>query len=160
MRRGFSLINLLITVAIMAIVAAAVTPSIASGNQIGLTSAASLLASDLEYAQSLSLADPENPAMVRFEASEGRYWVSRASNPDTPIPRPVTGEAYVVVLGQGEARHAAGVTMTLSGVVDDRLAFDTMGRLATGSDAAITMSSPSGTRVVRVGASTGFVRID
>jgi len=159
-RRAFSLINMLITVAVMAIVAAAIMPSIASGNQVGVTSAAYLLASDLEYAQSLSLASPEDPAALRVDPAAGAYWIARAASPDEPIMRSNGRDPYRVVLGEGDAAPARGVGIALTGAEDDTVAFDGFGRPTTLEDIAVTLASPDGVRLVRIDADTGAVSID
>lgn len=159
-RRAFTLINMLITVAVMAIVAAAIMPSLASGNQISVAGAAYILASDLEYTQSISLAEPDDPAVLRFDLDAGAYWIARADEPDTPILRINGRDPYRVVLGEGDALHAQGVAITLAGAPDDTIAFDGFGRLETLSDAVVTLTSASGVRRVRIDADTGFVVIE
>ena len=159
-RRAFSLINVLITVAVMAIVAAAVLPSIASGNQVNVTGAAYLIASDLEYAQSISLATPDDPALVCFDTAAAAYWIARADDPDTPILRANGRDPYRVAFGEADAAAAADVTITLAGALDDAIAFDGFGRLVTLNDATITLAGQQGVRRVRVDADTGVVTIE
>jgi len=158
--RAFSLINLMITIAVMAIVAAAVLPSVASGNQVNVTGAAYLLASDLEYAQSISLAEPDEPALVRFDVDAGAYWIARAGSPDTPILRANGRDPYRVEFGRGDAAAASDVAIALTGAVDDAVAFDGFGRLATPDDAVVTLTGQHGVRRVRIDADTGVVTID
>jgi hypothetical protein len=144
----------------MAIVAAAIMPSLASGNQISVMGASYLLASDLEYAQSITLAEPDDPALIRFDTDAGAYWIARADDPDTPIFRSNGRDPYRVVLGEGDAAQVRDVTITLAGAPDDTIAFDGFGRLATLSDAVVTLTSVNGVRRVRIDADTGFVTID
>jgi type II secretory pathway pseudopilin PulG len=159
-RRAFSLINVLITVAVMAIVAAAVLPSVASGNQVNVTGAAYLIASDLEYAQSLSLATPDDPALVRFDTEAAAYWIARADDPDTPILRANGRDPYRVEFGEGDAAPAGEVAITVAGAVDGAIAFDGFGRLATLNDALVTLTGQHGVRRVRIDADTGVVTIE
>jgi len=157
--RGFTLINLLITIAIMAIVAAVVVPSAAVGNQLGVSSASMILASDLEYAQSLSLASPDDPVIVRFEPAKNRYWLALLSDPMAPLVRPGSDRAYIVEFGVGESQASADVAMTLTDVPNEMLIFDKFGRLTSLNDAQITLSGSGPTRTIEVDATTGFVRI-
>lgn len=159
-RAGFTLINMLITVAVMAIVAAAVMPSLARGNQMNVSGAAYLLASDLEYAQSISLAQPDDPAVLRFDVGAGVYWIARASDPDTPIFRSNGRDPYRVTLGEGEAVQARDVAITLANSPDDTIGFDGFGRLTTAADAVVTLTSAESARTLTVDADTGFVVIE
>ena len=48
----------------------------------------------------------------------------------TPIPRPDNGRPYLIVFGQDRARSAAGVSVSLTEVTDNTLAFDAQGGVA------------------------------
>ncbi|RMD60572.1 MAG: prepilin-type N-terminal cleavage/methylation domain-containing protein [Planctomycetota bacterium] len=156
--RGFTLIELLITLAALAIVAAVALPSGRLDNRVQLSAAATMLASDLEYAQSLTLSAPGDPAILRVAANSSGYWVARKSAPTTPIARPDTGEPYQVVFGAGAARRLEGVTIAKLAPAGD-VEYDAFGRLAGGVDALFQLKAGAATMVVSVSASTGAVTV-
>ena len=158
--RGFTLVNLLITIAVMAIVAAVVVPSAAVGGQLGVSSASVILISDLEYAQSLALASPDDPVVVRFDPEHNRYWIALLSDPGAPLVRPGTNDApYVVEFGVGDSRASSEVVMTLQDIPDSMITFDRFGRLTSGVDAKILLEGSGPARTIEVDAHTGFVRV-
>jgi type II secretory pathway pseudopilin PulG len=158
-RSGFTLVNLMTTVAVIAILAGMTAVSLAPDDRARVVGAAQMLASDLEYAQALSLADPDRPAVLRVDAAGEGYWIARAETPGTPVETP-SGEAYIVILGQEDAATFAGVDLeVVSGATDGWVEFDAFGRLVELSDAVLSVSLNGETRLVRVSASTGFVAI-
>lgn len=94
--RGFTLVELLIVVVLVGILAGVVIPSLGDMRTYRLREAARLLAADLEFAQSDSLAHGEQPRTVRFEPAAGRYWIAPVPPRDVPpagagLP-PIPGE--------------------------------------------------------------------
>jgi len=161
-RRAFTLLELLIAVTILAILSAMAVSGLTPNDGARLSGAAALIASDLEFAQSLSIANPDDLAAVRFNPDAvggATYWVALASDPSTPIDRPETEEPYLVQFGQGDAAQLTGVNLALTGATDQTLVFDQFGRLTTTDEVTLTLSNAAGTREVRVSASTGFVTV-
>ncbi len=159
-RRGFSVVDVLVTVAIVAIVVAVALPSMAPDDLARLRGGARMLVSDLEYAQSLSLAMPADPAVIRFAPDGKSYWVARQSDPDAPVERS-NGEPYTVVFGgEGQAALLPDVTATFEGVIDETVAFDEFARLTVLDDARITLSTDLLGLTVRVKSSTGAITIE
>jgi len=156
--RAFTLIELLIALAALAIVAAVALPSGRLDRRVQLAAAATMLASDIEYAQSLTLSAPGDPAIVRVAADGSGYWVARKSAPTTPIARPDTGEPYQVVFGAGVARRLQGVSVTKLAPAGD-VEYDAFGRLAGGVDAALQLRAGASVMLVTVSASTGAVTV-
>lgn len=160
---AFTLLELLIAVMVMAIVAAMAVPALAPNDGARLSGAATLLASDLEFAQSLSIANPDDLAAVRFDPDDpdgATYWVALSSAPDTPIDRPGTDEPYLVQFGQGDAAQLEGVNLSVTGVSDDTVIFDQFGRLATTDEVMVRLNNAAGRRGVRISAATGFITIE
>ena len=58
--RGFSLTEMLITVSVIGVATALVVPSMRDETRLRLLAAATVLASDLEAAQVMTIADPSN----------------------------------------------------------------------------------------------------
>ena len=158
LRRAFTLVEMMIVVLVMAIVAAAVLPNATADGTIRLVSAVNMLAADIEYAQSVSLSDPDDPALFRIDEKAEQYWLARASDPETPITKP-GGDPYVVTYGQGGDATFPGIDVDLVDEEND-VAFDAFGRLAQPGDRTIRLSSPvSGAMRVVVSADTGSVFI-
>ena len=165
-RRGFTLLDLMITLAVMAIIATLVAPSISSNDGISLVSAATILASDLEYAQSESLTNPADPTFLVIDATEKRYWLALASDTQTPIARPEAGPTvgeprpYEVVFGEGEVNYLSSVGVALVGGPSGNVPFDPYGRLSQPGNARIRLWNESGELFVIVSATTGTVSIE
>lgn len=154
------LIDLAITLVIIGIVVLAVVPVVRPEEHVKLIASSSILAADLEFAQSATLASPGDPTVVRFDAENARYWLALRSDPETPIPRPDSSEPYEVTFGEGENHNLWGLAVTLADVPDDMVVFDAFGRVAQEADPSITLSGEAGEVRVRVRASTGSVWIE
>lgn len=162
-RRGgaFTLVELLITVSILLILVGIVVPTLTPNDRSRLVSAAQLVASDLEFAQSMSVAAPADPAMIRFDPANPAgptYWVALSSAPETPIIKQFLTNPYLVTMGQGGASELTGVTFTLVGATD-RVIFDAFGQLVAPAEVRVRLSNPAGSLDVVISASTGFITI-
>jgi prepilin-type N-terminal cleavage/methylation domain-containing protein len=127
---GFTLLEMLITITILAVVASVVTPMFSDDNRLRLLAASSVIASDIELAQVMTISYPDQPVVVRFDASKQMYWLAYTLDPETPILRENTGEPYVVVIGQGRASSAQHVGLTIADMTNDGLEFAASGGLA------------------------------
>lgn len=158
-RRAFTLIEMMIVVLLMAIVAVVVLPNASADGTVRLVSAVNMIVADIEYAQSLSLAEPSDPALVRIDEAAESYWIARASDPATPVNRP-NGEPYVVTYGTDPGVDLLGVTLDLENEAKD-IQYDEFGRLSTVGERVILVTSAiCGTMRIRVKAETGSVYID
>lgn len=128
-RRGFTLLELMVCVTILAVAAVVVTPMFRDGDRLQVVAAARILASDIELAQVMTISFPDQPVVVRFEPAESMYWLAYSFDPETPIYRAGTEEFYLVRMGVGRASAAAGVTMALEEIDDNTLAFNPQGGL-------------------------------
>ncbi len=109
-RRGFTLIELLMTMTIIAVLAALVLPKFGDDYRLRVFAATRVLTSDIELAQVMTIAHPDQPVIVWFD-SKFTYWLAYADSPETPIPRADNGRPYVVELGKGRMAAAAGSTV-------------------------------------------------
>ena len=128
-RPAFTLLEMLVTITVLALTAAMVAPMFSDDGRLRVIAAASILSSDIELAQVMTISFPTDPVEVRFDTALQRYWLAYAADPDTPLVRIDNGEPYLVTLGQGRASSAAGVSMTLDQVTNDMLAFESSGGL-------------------------------
>ena len=129
-RHGFTLIDLLVTITIVAAVSAIVVPALMDQDRSRLMAGVALLTSDLELAGVMTISNPQQPVVVRLNPAEATYWLAYAATPNVPMPRNESGEPYLVVFGQGRASTAAGVSMSVDQIAGDTLTFLPQGGLA------------------------------
>jgi len=149
---GFTLVEVLVVVAIISILAAVVVPRIGTTAPAQLSAAARLLSADLAYAQSESIANTDDPRIVVFDLDNNRYHIARSSDPDTPITDPITKQPYQVTFGQGRARHLGGVT--LHGYAlgdDDRVRFGAYGQVTDQTTPArVTLAAGGNMKIIMI----------
>lgn len=157
-RLGFTLFELLVTLSIIAIVAAMVAPAFSDDDRLRLMAGASVMTSDLELAQVMTIADPSRPVVVRLDPDHDQYWLAHSDTPDTPIARADTGLPYLVVLGEDRAGGATGVTFTVTGLTQTTMTFNSQGGLKDFTSAPqIILSLGGKTITVTVAATTGTI---
>lgn len=127
--RAFTLLEVLIVVSVIAVVAAIVSPMFSDDAPLRVRAAARVLASDIEYAQVLSIAHPQQPMVVKFSDDLASYWLALASDPELPIAREDTGEPYLVTFGAGRASPAEGIALELVDVKANCIQFTSTGGL-------------------------------
>jgi len=155
-RAGFTLIELAIFAAVLAIVALLVVPQFGNDNASRLRGAAQLVVADLEFARVASMTDMTDPRIVVFDTAAESYYIAATSTPDMPMTNPTGNVPYRVTFGQGWAVHLAGVD--LAGVSmggDAKLSFGQYGQLDQAVDATITLVAGSHSIVITVDPTTG-----
>lgn len=153
---GFTLIELMIVMLVLAIAAALAVPMLGSTAVNKLKGAASMLVADLAYAQIESVAHGDDRRLLVFDNPNDTYHIAAASDPATPITHPITQQPYLIDFGSGQAESLVGVTLdsyNLNG--DDRLGFDIYGSLDQPTDATITLGCEGLTVTITAGANTG-----
>ena len=163
--RGFTLVELVVVLLLIAILAFVALPRL-SQNTIELSSQAEQVATDVRYAQTLS--------MTRGAAlgSQGRYCIfftatgyqyrnngnSYATPCTVAVNHPATGSSAAIVLA-GTAVSTTNITNTTGNYIE----FDTKGQptsfVAPASDATITLTATGGPRLVVVSPITGKARV-
>ena len=91
-RKAFTLTELLIVVAVMAILAMAVVPNVLDSSDAQAVSATRLIASALEYAQNEAISS-QTPVTVTFTPATETYELSNTSG---RLIHPINKEQYVV----------------------------------------------------------------
>ena len=129
-RRGVTLIDLMMTITIIIVAGALVTPKLSDDTQLRLVAAAGLVTSDIELAQVMTISHPTDPVVVSFDPINDRYWLAYANAPGVPIPRSDNGRPYLVTFGQDRARSAIGVSLDLTQMKGNVLGFDAQGGIA------------------------------
>ncbi len=153
---GFTLVEMLTVVIVMAIAAALAIPMFSSTAITKLQGAASMLAADLSFAQVESLAHSEDPRVVVFDNPNDTYHLAAASDTTTPITHPLTKQPYLIDYDPAAAGSLTGVTISaydLNG--DDQLAFGTYGQLDQPTPATITLQCDTLTVTITTDPNTG-----
>lgn len=148
---GFTLFELLITVAVLAIIVAVILPRATDDDRLRIRVASNLIMADIELAQAMTISSPKDPVVVRFDAPNNRYWLAYATDPLTPITRAGTNEPYIVTMGAGRAVGAQGVSFTLGGMPQSTLAFNAHGGLSDfNAEPDIILEAANGNKANRV----------
>lgn len=154
--RAFTLLEILVTIILMAIAAAMMVPMLSSNNSSYVSAAVGLIVADLDFAQSTAINDPSDNVVLHFDPAAGRWWITRESTPGTILTMS-SGEPYDTTLGVGRAEMAVNVAFSLADAVNNEIAYDAFGRLTQSVNPTITLTSGSATGVIVIDAETGFL---
>ncbi|MDP7028788.1 MAG: prepilin-type N-terminal cleavage/methylation domain-containing protein [Phycisphaerales bacterium] len=163
MRRGLTLLELMLVVAILAILGALLMPMAVRGDSVTTDATARLLASDLEHAQMLALSRPDLRVALSIDADEQGWRIVDADAPGVPLTDRIddgaAGRTLAVRCGEGRASFGAGALVRPGGSL---IIFDPLGGLETPGGLARTVQVDYGasTRLVSVDADTGFVTLE
>jgi prepilin-type N-terminal cleavage/methylation domain-containing protein len=119
---AFTLVELVIVVALLGILAMLVGPIVASGDGFAAAAAARAISSDIQYAQNHAIAFQEE-VTVTFQPHEDTYTLSNESG---PLIHPISNEAYVVDLGN-QSDYAEFELLTASFGGGQTVTFDELG---------------------------------
>jgi prepilin-type N-terminal cleavage/methylation domain-containing protein len=149
---GFTVIELLIVIALISIMAAIVVPMATDTSDFQVKAAAETLVAALEHAQTEAIVRQE-PVTVTFDLTAETYSLSNASG---PLIHPIDKKTYVVGLGpSSDLPEVVIVSASFGG--SNTVTFDVLGA----PDAAGTVKLQAGVEVytVDVMAATGLVSI-
>ena len=156
--KGFTLVELLIVIVILALVATLAFPMFADQDATRVQGAIRLLAADLGFAQLDSIAHPDDRCVVSFNQGAGSYTLARSSTSTTPITEPVTGQPYVTQFGTGRAAEMNGVVIqsySLGG--DDKIIFGPYGELDQSAPATVQLRRGAVSVTVQLDPTSGEV---
>jgi prepilin-type N-terminal cleavage/methylation domain-containing protein len=186
MRRGFTLVELLIIITLLAIAAGLALPTLGDASQLRLREAARLLAADIEFAQSESIGHGDAPRAIVFDPANRKYWIaprvmadpSQAPDEADAVADPVPKTPFVVTFPagsnpgdrSGRASGLGGVTIQAAQnmVTDDALRFLPFDAYGTPLDetgqpssaiAAVTLAAGASTLTIQVAPGSGEVTI-
>jgi len=150
--RGFTIVELVVVLAIVGILAVVAVARIPSGDSFSLASAGDTLAGTIRHAQKRAIAG-RAAVWVRVDTAAGtvRVCADAASACAQPLPDPGSGSALVFTA-------PAGVSLSVQPSSVTAFAFDGLGRVQSGSGQTtqLVLDSASATAVVRTWNETGL----
>ena len=160
MRRGLTLLEMTMTMVILAIVASILVPLMGDDSHGRIGAATILIRDDLEQARFRTVADPENPLAFRIDDDMQGWQLIDPLDSSRTITRD-DGSPWVIRSGEGRGIGMLGVQFELSGTRQPTLEFDESGAILDRSAAPIiTISCQDHSRTLKIGAVTGIIHID
>ncbi len=159
-RAAFTLVEMMITVAVMGIAAAIILPAMSNNDATYADAGSSLLVGDFDFAQTMAISQPDDMTVVIFDAPNARWWVAPASTPDTPYTKSYSTETVDTTLGTGNAYIAQDVTFTLTNVTNSTITYNAFGQLDQTTNPEITFSFGDATSTITINAETGFLTVE
>ncbi len=159
---GFTLVELLIVIAIIMIAGLTAIPMMSSAASVQIRSAANMLAADLEYAKSMSISRAQNFSVV-FDKNTESYWIEDQDG--NVIPHPVKKGFDYVIDFQNDGRLNKVDIVDADFDATSEVKFDYLGSPLNGSggplnSGVISLQAGGTTTTVRVEAVTGFISIE
>ncbi|MHC4192712.1 MAG: GspH/FimT family pseudopilin [Planctomycetota bacterium] len=151
---GFTIVEILIVVVILAIAAMMAVPLASSAAGTQVRSAANMIAADLEYAKSMAISRGQNFS-VAFDGASDTYRIED-QNGDV-IPHPVKKGFDYVIDFHGDSRLDKVDISNVDFSSTNRVAFDCLGSPDNGG--VVTVQAGANTLTVAVEPVTGFITI-
>ncbi|MFC1633897.1 GspH/FimT family protein [Planctomycetota bacterium] len=149
---GFTVIELLVVVVILAIAAMTAIPMMSSASSMQIRSAANLIMADLEYAKSMAITRGQNYSVV-FDAAADSYQIEDQDN--NVISHPVKkGFNYIVSFPNDSRLNRVDVT-NVDFNTNQRVLFDCLGSPDNGG--TVSLQAGNTTATVTVEPVTGFI---
>jgi len=159
--RGFTLVELLIVIAIISIAALTAIPMMSSAAGMQIRSAANMLTADLEYAKSMAISRAQNFSVV-FDVSADSYRIEDQYG--NVLPHPVKKGFDYVIDFQNDGRLDKVDIINVDFDSTSEIKFDYLGSPYNGNDnplnsGVIDLQAGGTTTTVTVEPVTGYVSI-
>ena len=144
MRKAYTLIEIAMVMAVVAIVCAVSLPTTNTKVNQEADLAGQNFQTDVSFARSYSIAHPEDPAVIKIDLTNNRYWLAKQSAPDTPLTHPQTKGNYLIQYGTGGAKgfeHVQIAAFDFGG--DNVVKIDSTGMLDQSTPAVLQLQSAS-----------------
>lgn len=151
---GFTLIELMVVLAILLIAAGLVIPSALNSQDIQAVSAARMIACDLQYAQNAAITSQVGLKVIFLPASN-RYELILDDSESTPLQHPINKSDYVVEFSKRDGFGSVNIIRT--SFASDTLKFDITG--APNSAGTIRVQAGSSVFDISVATATGKVTV-
>lgn len=154
------MIEIMIVVAVIAILSAVAVPMLSATEQTKLRGAANIVLADLEFAQTESIANGSTPRCVVFNTSTATYSIVTGGSSGTPVTNPIDKQPYTTTFGSGRAASLSGVTISsVSLASGSSVQFGSLGQTNLTSTGTITLAC-NGLRItLSIDATTGEVSV-
>ncbi|MEE2906949.1 MAG: prepilin-type N-terminal cleavage/methylation domain-containing protein [Planctomycetota bacterium] len=158
---GFTLMEMLLVVMVMSMLALFAIPMIRDGRPAAVHAAATMLRSDLERAQIMALAHPDQRIGLKFDTDGGGWHLVDADKPSIVLQDEFSGQPISLRMGTGRGQVAHGVQLDPTGLEQDLLVFDALGGLEVpGPPTLLRLRNDDHTAAVQISASTGWITIN
>ena len=156
LRRGFTVIEILIVLVIITIAALTAVPMMSSASSIQIRAASSMIAADLEYAKSMAISRGQNYSVV-FDQNADSYWIEDL---DGVILHPVKKGFNYLVDFRGDSRlNRVDITgASFSGGSPSTVTFNSMGSPDSGG--TVSLEAGGTTVTITVEPITGYISIN
>jgi len=152
---GFTIIEIIVVVVILAVAAAVAIPLLSSAGSMRASSAANIVAADLEYAKSLAITKGQNYT-VDFDESAESYQIQDSTG--EAIRHPVKkGFGYVMDFSQDNRLSRVDI-VTVDFASSSEVTFDYLGSPNTGG--YVSIGCDGSNMKVNVEPVTGFISIE
>jgi len=141
-RKGYTLVEIAMVVAIVAIIFGIALPSSGTKENEEGDLAGQNFEMDVSFARSYSIAHPDDPAVIKVDQTNNKYWLAAQSAPDTPLTHPQTHQPYVVQYGTNGIKGFEQVQIAAFDFGGDSVVkFDSTGSLDQATQAVIQLQS-------------------
>ena len=153
---GFTLIEVLLVIVILAIAAVTTIPMLSSGASMQIRSASNMIAADLEYAKSMAISRGQDYSVVFVTATESYRIEDQGNN---VIPHPVKkGFDYDINFSNDSRLNKVNIENTTFS--SDTITFNCLGSPKNlNSDGIITLSADGMTATITVEPVTGYISV-
>ncbi len=151
---GFTLIEIIIVVVILAIAAMTAIPLMSSGGSVQIRSGSNMIAADLEYARSMAISRGQDYSVV-FDKNTESYRIEDQYN--NVIPHPVKKGFNYVINFQNDSRLNKVDITNVNFNATPCVKFDCLGSPDNGGTISLDANGPTAT--ITVEPVTGFISI-